>query len=141
MIVGGVLVTAAATTYGVREYNRVPETAAERTEVASLTAIELLEEFLANEQAATTKYVGSKAQAVLVTGAIRAVDEVNGRVVTVVLETGNPDAGVSCEFALADFPADWRTGATVRLKGICQGYTGVGMIPGDVVLQRCVAME
>ena len=34
MIVGGVLVTAAATTYGVREYNRVPETAAERTEVA-----------------------------------------------------------------------------------------------------------
>ena len=88
-----------------------------------------------DEAAATATYVGTTEQAVQVSGTIRAMEPSGDGKVTVILETGDPLAGVTCEFAEADVPGTWRSGTEVSVKGIC---TGLLM---DVVLVRCAAVE
>lgn len=127
--------------YAWKEYNRKPEGAAGMAEAHTVDAPQLLADFLADEPAATAKYVGSSAQAIKVKGVIRTIDEGDGTRMSVILDTGDPMAGIVCEFEPGSLPAGWKVGDKVFVKGICQGYTGDGMIPGDVLLQRCAAVE
>jgi len=110
--------------------------------VHAVDAPALLAEFMADDAAARAKYVGSAEQAIQVNGVIAAIEAGNDSIpANVRLETGDPMASVACEFAPADLPAAWKAGDRVSVKGICQGYTGDGMLPGDVVLQRCIEAE
>lgn len=117
------------------EYNRGVAGVASMASVAKLQAPELLAEFTADEDAATAKFVGTKEQAIEVTGTIRSMENSDNGKVTVVLETDDALAGIVCEFAEADVPETWRAGATVTVKGIC---TGMLM---DVVLVRCAPVQ
>ena len=135
IIVGALVVTITGAMLTMGEYNRVPEGAAEKEEVAQVSATELHDAFLADEGAATAKYVGTTEQAIRVSGVVRAIEPSGEGLVNVTLETGDPIAGVVCEFATADVPADWRPGSSVALKGICTGF----LI--DVILNRCAAVE
>ena len=135
IIVSALTVTGVGASIAMSEYSRKPETALEKTEVASITATDLLAAFVADEQAANAKYVGQQEQAIRVTGTIRSVGPESGGLVNVVLETNDAMAGIVCEFAKADVPASWKPGDHVTLKGICTGY----LI--DVILNRCGAVE
>lgn len=121
--------------YAWKEYQRKPMGADALVAKETLSAADLLKAFQADEAAATAKYVGTTEQAIDVSGAIRAMEPVEGAKVNVVLETGDALAGVVCEFAEADVPKDWRAGAAVNVKGICTGMLL------DVVLVRCAAVE
>ena len=121
--------------YAWSEYQRTPPGADGLVAKESVSAVDLLKAFQADETAATAKYVGTTEQAVQVSGSIRSMEPVDAGKVNVVLETGEALAGVVCEFAEADVPKDWRSGATVSVKGICTGMLL------DVVLVRCAAVE
>lgn len=135
IIVGAVVAVAAVVTTVASEYGRKPGTAAGKKEVAFVTAMELLAAFATDEAVANARYVGTQEQAIRVTGIIRSIGAGGSDQVNVVLEAGDPMAGVVCEFNKADVPADWTVGDTVALKGICTGY----LI--DVILNRCNAVE
>lgn len=131
-----------AVAYGIAEYTRGHADVDGMPAAHAVDARQLLADFMADDAAARAKYVGEKEQAIQVEGVIRAVEEgTGGAPSNVVLETGDDLAGIACEFAPGTLPKGWKAGDQVLVKGICQGYTGEGMMPGDVVLQRCVPVE
>lgn len=131
MIFVGLTIATVAGGYALMEYSRGVKGADDLHVVATLEAEQLLAEFTLDETAATAKYVGVTEQAIQVSGTIRTMEPTGDGKVTVVLETGDPLAGVTCEFAEAEVPLTWRSGSRVTVKGIC---TGLLM---DVVLVRC----
>ena len=135
MIFVGATIAVVAAAFALKEYNRGVEGAASMEAAATVTASDLLTAFTTDEAAATAKYVGTSEQAVQVSGAIRSMEPTGDGKVTVVLETGDPLAGITCEFTEADVPGTWRSGTNVTIKGIC---TGILM---DVVLVRCAAVD
>ncbi len=138
IIVGALVVTIAGAMLAIGGYNREPEGAGDKKEVAEVSAAALHAAFLGDETAANTKYVGTSEQAIRVSGAVRSIEAPEGGKVTVVLETADPMAGVVCEFDQASVPTTWTVGDTVTLKGIC---TGINDLIPDVILVRCAAME
>lgn len=142
LIIIGAVAVAGGVVYGLKEFNRGLAEVGAMEAVETVDAAALLAAFMADDQAARAKYVGATEQAIQVSGVIAAIEPGNDATPTNVrLDAGDPMASVACEFASADLPAAWKVGARVAVKGICQGYTGEGMMPGDVVLQRCVAAE
>lgn len=122
-------------TYAYLEYGRGVSGAAEMKPVAAVTAGELLSAYTTDEAAADQRFVGSAEQAIQVSGTIRAMEPVGSDKTNVILDTGDPMAGVVCEFTNADLPQDWRSGVEVTVQGIC---TGMLM---DVVLVRCIGVQ
>lgn len=122
-------------TYAYLEYERGVSGAAEMKPVATVTAGELLSAYTTDEAAADQRFVGSADQAIQVSGTIRAMEPVGSDKTNVILETGDPMAGVVCEFTNTDLPQDWRSGVEVTVQGIC---TGMLM---DVVLVRCIGVQ
>lgn len=122
-------------TYAYLEYGRGVSGAAEMKPVAAVTAGELLSAYTTDEAAADQRFVGSAEQAIQVSGTIRAMEPVGSDKTNVILETGDPMAGVVCEFTNTDLPQDWRSGVEVTVQGIC---TGMLM---DVVLVRCIGVQ
>jgi hypothetical protein len=118
--------------YAWREYNRTAEPTSELEAVETIEAPALLQAYTTDENAANARFNG---KVVLVSGTVREVKAPENGLVDVVLETGDPLAGVVCQFAQADVPVSLSTGSTVRIKGLS---TGLLM---DVVLQRCAIVE
>lgn len=121
--------------YAWKEFNRTAAKADDLPVKETVTANDLLTAFTSDEAVATTRFVGSAEQVVQVTGTIRAIEPAGKDLTNIMLSTDNELAGVVCEFAPADVPAGWRSGASVTIKGIC---TGMLM---DVVMVRCTAVE
>lgn len=113
--------------YGYKEYNRGVESTAAQESSAALPAAELVQAFVADENAANTSYVG---QVVEVKGTVLRVE---GN--TVVLSAG-PDAEVSCMFSEVPTTA---TGSAMTIKGECAGFDG--LIGAQVQLVRCALVE
>ncbi|MFN6117967.1 MAG: OB-fold protein [Flavobacteriales bacterium] len=132
-------------TYAYMEYSRGNAGADAMRTVTSIPATDLLAAYSTDEAAADKRFVGEKEQAIEVSGTIRAIEPVGDSKTNVILETGDPMAGVVCEFANSELPIDWRSGATVKVKGICKGMQkGDGlleMLGSDVLLTRCAASQ
>ena len=135
LLIVGLTIAVVGGGYAILEYGRGVKGADDLSVAATVNAEQLMAEFTADEAAATAKYVGTTDQAVQVNGTIRSMEPTGDGKITVVLETGDPLAGVTCEFAEGDVPVTWRSGTQVSVKGIC---TGMLM---DVVLVRCAALE
>lgn len=118
--------------YGWSEYNRTADDTADLKASETIEPAALLQAFTTDENAANTRFNGKVLE---VHGAVRAVSAPVNGLVDVVLETGDPLAGVVCQFAQTDMPNTLLAGTQVRIKGIC---TGLLM---DVVLQRCILVE
>lgn len=129
----GALLLAGAVFFAYSEYDREVAATATRPVKQSVTAIQLLADFQADEVAATQRYVGAAEQVVQVVGTIRSIERVDTAITNVLLETADELAGVVCEFPNNDLPTTWGVGHEVRVNGIC---TGMLM---DVVLVRCIA--
>lgn len=121
--------------YAWAEYNRKSVPTADVEAKEQVTAEALLAAFTTNEEAANARFVGATEQVIQVTGTIRSMEPVGATKTNVILDTGNDLAGVLCEFTNNDLHPEWRSGAQVRIKGVC---TGILM---DVVLVRCAVVE
>ena len=118
-----------------REYAREkPDTRTLEAE-ETISAKDLFSAFVADEQAATARFVGTTEQVVQVNGTIRAIEHPDPALTNVLLETEDPLGAVVCEFPKAAVPSFWRAGDAVSIKGICTG----SLI--DVVLVRCVPAD
>ncbi len=125
--------------YGLKEYFRGHEDVADMKADFTLDAPALLAEFVSDEAAANARYSGKVLQ---VRGAITGIEAATGDApVNVLLETGDAMASITCEFKAGDLPKEWADGAVVAVKGVCSGYLGSGLLPGNVILQRCVPAE
>lgn len=118
--------------YAWREYNRTAAPTGELEAAETIEAAALLQAYTTDESAANARFNG---KVLLVSGTVREVKAPENGLVDVVLETGDPLAGVVCQFAQADVPASLTAGTPARIKGIS---TGLLM---DVVLQRCAIVE
>ncbi|MBK9273987.1 MAG: hypothetical protein IPM49_05520 [Flavobacteriales bacterium] len=118
--------------YAWREYNRTAAPTGELEAAETIEAAALLQAYTADESAANARFNG---KVLLVSGTVREVKAPENGLVDVVLETGDPLAGVVCQFAQADAPASLTAGTPVRIKGISTGLLL------DVVLQRCAIVE
>ncbi len=98
-----------------------------------VSASDLLAAFAADESAAMTRFA-AEGTVVQVNGTVRSIDRSEPSKVAVILETGDPLAGVVCEFEPA-FAPDWKDGMDVKVKGACTGFLM------DVVVNRCAVVE
>ncbi|HRD51980.1 MAG TPA: hypothetical protein PKY96_04955 [Flavobacteriales bacterium] len=139
LILIGAVALAIGGWYGYSEFNRGHADLSESKADFTLEADELLAAFVNDEAAANSQYVE---KVVKVSGTIREVTNAGGTApANVTLETDDEMAGIACEFKQGTLPAAWKAGDKVLVKGVCTGYTGGGMLPGDVILQRCVTVE
>ena len=135
MIAVGATVVVIGGIFALKEYNRKPAGANDGNVEHQVSAQSLFQDFQTDEQAATAKYVGESEQVIEVSGTIREIDPTGEGIQNVILETGDPMAGVVCEFDEKILPATWEAGDDVTVRGFCKGMLM------DVLLQRCVAAE
>lgn len=121
--------------YAWREFSRKAAAVDELPVVATVTAPELLHAFMADEEAATARFVGTTGQVVQVSGTIRAVEPAGDGRTNVLLDAGEEMSGVVCEFVRASLPAGTGPGESITIKGVCTGYLM------DVVLVRCMVVD
>jgi tRNA_anti-like len=109
-------------------WNR-PHTNIKRVDAVKITATALYREFSEAEQTATEKYTGKVLE---VTGIVQSVSANQDGKMLLQLQTDDPMFGINCSL---EQDADVREGTTVRLKGICSGFTT------DVILIRCYLIK
>lgn len=104
-----------------------------------VNAAELYQAFITDSAAANAKYID---KVVEVKGVIKSTNFNQQQQVIVALQTNNNDAAVNCTLEQKD--AVIKSGAEIRLKGICtglgEGDADLG-IPGDLYLIRCYIAE
>ena len=106
-----------------------------------VSAGELVQHFLDDEEAARERYTAGHGQVLQVRGTIRTVEHVNDRMVNVVLETGDPGTAVVCEFDPEELPDHYREGSEATIKGVCKDLNKDELFGStDVLFQRCVAV-
>jgi len=93
------------------------------------TAMQLFNEFDADEALANKKYLN---RIISVRGTISEIAAVDSAGLSIVLETSNPLFGVSCQLSQEQGKNLLKRGQVVELKGLCTGKLM------DVVLVRCV---
>jgi hypothetical protein len=98
----------------------------------TLSAAQLFDEFNEHESEANTKYLN---KVLSVSGIISEISAVDSQGLTILLETGNPLFGVSCQLPQGNSTKLLRHGQEVKVKGLCTGKLM------DVVLVKCVVEE
>ena len=104
--------------YAYSEYTRKPKTAKERATEVVLTAEDLRKAY-ENEEAANKKYTD---KVIEISGIVREVSP-NGNRMDLVLETSDPDVGVTVQLVPEDTEKakQLKLGSEVIVKGICNG--------------------
>ena len=97
-----------------------------------LSAEELGKEFVADEPAATGKYMNKTIE---ISGTILAINSNDGKVLSITLETGNEISSVICSLADMINPGDLEAGQKITVRGELSGYLM------DVILNDCVIVE
>ncbi len=102
----------------------MPPKKVENMKGITITAADLAKEYSANEKAADTKYLN---KAIEVSGTINEIDKNQDGGIMIVLETGDPTAGIQC--TLRDNGANPVKGRNIVIKGFCSGngITGVSL--------------
>ncbi|MFM8432568.1 MAG: OB-fold protein [Bacteroidota bacterium] len=132
-------IAAAGVLYGIREFNRKPESTSEKDAIAKLTADSLARCFETNDSLATSIFTG---KIVEVEGIIEEKDVDNGSVRLRL--KGTDMSGVICQLEANDSSgaANGEQGALICIKGKCNLYQKVELLPGgDVYLNNCVMTE
>lgn len=135
-----VLVTGmGAVWYGIREFNRKETSTSELDAIANFKADSLASKFESNDSVATIELGGKIVQ---LEGTIEESTMDNG-ILRVRLK-GSDMSGIICQMETKDSSqlSNYKPGATVCLKGKCNTYQKVEMLPGgDLLLSNCVLTE
>lgn len=135
ILIGGI----GAGIYGYLEWNRKPASTSEKEAIASFKADSLASIFEDNDSIATIQFTG---KIISLEGVVEQCTKDHG-VVRLRLK-GSDMSGIICEFEAKDSAQSGQAqpGATVCLKGQCNTYQKVDMLPGgDLLLSNCVVTE
>ncbi|MFM7218020.1 MAG: OB-fold protein [Bacteroidota bacterium] len=134
-----VVIGTAAALYGIREFNRKPESTSEKEAIGRYSAGSLTEQFEKNDSSATLQLAG---KIVEVDGIIEERTEDNG---TIRIKLKGTDmSSIICQLEAKDSAliSGKGTGATVCVKGQCNTYQKVDLLPGgDLLLSNCVLVD
>ncbi|QQR87163.1 MAG: hypothetical protein IPJ76_02735 [Flavobacteriales bacterium] len=128
ILILGIVAASVGGWYAYREYNRGVESTAEESAAATLNAEQLVADFVADENAANTKYVG---KVVEVVGTVKSIE---GNIVY--LGVGAADDVVVCTFTSTPMT---RVATPVRIRGEVSGAKELLGI--EVELSRCAIVE
>jgi len=115
---------------GIYLFYKKPETVDDKKGIA-ITAAALSKEFAANEQSANTQYLN---KVIEVTGAVSETEKNQDGGLMVVLDTGDPMAGVQC--GMRDKGVEVAKGQTVTIKGFCSGSGITGITLTDCIIKK-----
>ncbi|MGG9970654.1 OB-fold protein [Ferruginibacter sp. SUN002] len=127
------LLVAVVALIGIVMWNK-PHKNVEDANTIKVSPDDLLNEFIKDSAQARIKYIS---KVVEVRGEV-ANTFANEQFQTVILiKTSTPGVSINCTFEQKE--VNIKTGTTVAIKGICDGYNGDAEmgIPGDVLLVRC----
>ncbi len=117
-------------------FNKEHDETADMKAAFSMTTTAVIDEFVEDEAAATTKF---NDQIIEVSGPLMELMKENGMVVG--LKLGEDDLSVvNCSMQNPIDPAELNIaeGQSVKIKGVCSGFNSSDMLPGgDVELKRC----
>ena len=102
----------------------------------SMPASELYNAFTSNPDDANAKYLN---KVISVTGSVSDISSISNNEMKIVLSADENMFGVACSFSdeEVDVARSIEEGNELTIKGLCTGYTGDGLMPGDVVLVKC----
>jgi hypothetical protein len=135
------LVVATAASYIYNEYNRKLTDVAELLPTFSLAAPALLNEFAADDSAATTKFLN---QVIRVHGTVKQIDSDPSGFHTIVLSEPASMSAVRCSLDSIHNhqAASVATGNIIDIQGVCSGYTADELgIGADLLLHRCTIIK
>ena len=115
---------------GIYFFYKKPETVDDKKGV-EVTAAALAKEFSADEQAANAKYLD---KVIEVTGAVTETEQNQDGGLMVILDTGDPMAGVQC--AMREKGVQVAKGAQVTIKGFCSGSGITGVSLTDCIIKQ-----
>lgn len=129
-ILGILLLLLAAGSYAYFLYNKKPADIRTASPEMNIRAVTLVEEFAADENAATLRYID---KVLSVSGTVTEVAYEPSGQATVFLETGDPMSAVSCSFYEEEAASarSLKKGDMVTIKGKCTGKLA------DVILNKC----
>ena len=122
-----ILVIACAGWYGFSLYTEGPRDLSTEKADISMSASQLLTDFLEDEAVANENYLD---KIITVSGAISSIER--GTPTTIILDTGDIMSLVSCEMADENVPTDLMVGSTIKIKGQCTGFLS------DVIMVKCI---
>ena len=130
LVFAGVILCLTAIAIGYHLYNMPRTTTVDTRADKKVTATELYDAFVKDEQTANTQYANKVLE---ITGAVRDVQK-SGNELSVLLSGGGSEGGVNCTL-VQDVPAP-RIGAMVHIKGLCTGFLmDVSIIDATIVNQ------
>jgi hypothetical protein len=115
---------------GIYLWNK-PHAKVEDAKGLAITAAQLAKEFGADENAANAKYLN---KAIEVSGTVSEVEKNQDGGTMVILDTGDPMAGVQC--TMRDKGAVVNKGQNVVLKGFCSGAGITGVSLTDCIISK-----
>lgn len=123
--------------YVYREYNRTNTDIASERPAYSMTATELLQEFTANDSAASRKYAG---KIIAVSGMAKSINQDERGLYTVGLGDSSSLSSVRCsvDSIYTSQVAALVPGIRLTIKGNCTGYNNDELLGLDVIMNRCV---
>jgi tRNA_anti-like len=131
------LILGVAAIYIYKEYNRTHKDTARLKADYSATAVDLMAEFSANEQASNKKYWD---KVIRVTGMVKEVTHDDKGFYSIALGDTASMSAVRCSIDSihGNTAAAVKSGAIITVKGICSGYRADELLGSDVLLVRSV---
>lgn len=130
IIVVVLLLAAIGVCTGIYLFYKKPETVDDKKGIA-VTAVALAKEFGENEQAANTKYLN---KVIEVSGIVSETEQNQDGGLMVILDTGDPMAGVQCAMREKGLAVD--KGKEMTIKGFCSGSGITGVSLTDCIIKQ-----
>lgn len=115
---------------GIYLFYKKPETVDDKKGI-EVAAMALSKEYAADESAANAKYLN---KVIEVTGTVSETEENQDGGMMVILDTGDPMAGVQC--AMREKGVTANKGQTVSIKGFCSGSGITGISLTDCIIKH-----
>lgn len=126
--------------YAYSEYNRPLESMASAQSEVSIKAVELIAEFEKNEAASGQRFTD---KVIEVEGTLKEATADDNGLYTLSLGDEASMSSVRCsvDSAFTTAAALLNKGATVKIKGVCSGFTTDELLGSDVTLVRCAVIK
>ena len=126
--------------YAYREYNRPLENMANATPQVSIKAVELIAEYEKDETASGQRFTD---KVIEVEGTLKEATADDKGFYTLSLGDEASMSSVRCsvDSAFTSAAAQLNKGETIKIKGVCSGFTTDELLGSDVTLVRCAVIK
>lgn len=130
IIIAVLLLGAIGVGTGMYLWNKPPETVDDKKGV-EITAMALSAEYVSSEQQANTKYLN---KVIEVSGTVAETEQNQDGGMMVILQTGDPMAGIQC--AMREKGVTANKGDSITIKGFCSGNSIMGVSLTDCIIKK-----